>query len=160
MVLLVASEAFAEGEHLATKHTCEGSNVSPPLRWNQVPAETRSLAVVCEDPDAPDGVFTHWVLYDLPPDTPRLPEGAAGLGKVGINSFEKAGYAGPCPPPSGSRRYVFRVYALDIASLGPAGLTKEQALGALDGHILAEGTLTGRYQRRRKMTPGVVLQSA
>ena len=150
MAVLVASEAFAEGEHLATKHTCEGSNVSPPLRWNHVPDGTRSQALICEDPDAPGGVFTHWVLYDLPADTRRLAEGSSGGGKEGVNSFSKLGYSGPCPPPNGSHRYVFRVYALDIPSVGAAGLSKEDLRVAIEGHVLAEGTLTGRYQRRRK----------
>lgn len=150
MTLLVASEAFAEGEHLATKHTCDGSNVSPPLRWNQVPDGTQSLAVVCEDPDAPGGMFTHWVLYDLPADTRRLPEASSGGGKEGINSFNRPGYSGPCPPPNGSHRYVFRVFALDLASIGPPGLSREKALAAFEGHVLGEGTLMGRYQRRRK----------
>ena len=152
MPLLVASEAFANGEHLATKHSCEGSNVSPPLRWTQVPDRTESLAVICEDHDAPDGALTHWVLYDLPPETQRLAEGSNGGGKEGVNSFRTAGYSGPCPAaPAESRRYVFRVIALGVRSIGPAGLTKEEALEAFEGHILAEGTLTGRYQLRRRL---------
>ena len=149
MGLLVASEAFAEGEHLATKHTCEGSNVSPPLRWNNIPAGTRSVAIICEDPDAPAGLFTHWVLYDLPADTQRLREGSSGTGKEGLNGFRKTGYAGPCPPPNGSHRYMFRVYALDVDSIGPAGMSRQEAVAAIEGHVLAEGTLMGRYQRRR-----------
>jgi Raf kinase inhibitor-like YbhB/YbcL family protein len=153
MPLLVASESFADGEHLATKHSCEGSNVSPPLRWNQVPDGTQSQALICEDPDAPDGVFTHWVLYDLPADTRRLAEGSSGGGKEGVNSFKTLGYSGPCPPPTGSHRYVFRLYALDIRSVGDAGLSNEDLRTAIKGHVLAEGTLTGRYQRRRKTTP-------
>lgn len=150
MALLVVSEAFAEGEHLATKHSCEGSNVSPPLRWNQVPDGTLSQAVICEDPDAPGGTFTHWVLYDLPADTRRLSEGSSGGAKEGLNSFATTGYSGPCPPPNGSHRYVFRVFALDVVSVGPPGLSREEALAAFEGHVLAEGSLMGRYQRRRK----------
>jgi Raf kinase inhibitor-like YbhB/YbcL family protein len=152
MPLLVASEAFADGEHLATKHSCEGSNVSPPLRWNHVPDGTKSQALICEDPDAADGVFTHWVLYDLPADTRRLAEGSSGGGKEGVNSFQTQGYSGPCPPPAGSHRYVFRLYALDIPSVGDAGLSTEALKAAIEGHVLAEGALTGRYQRRRKTT--------
>jgi hypothetical protein len=98
-------------------------------------------------------VFTHWVLYDLPPDTDRLAEGSSGGGKEGVNSFNRTGYSGPCPPPNGSHRYIFRVFALAVSSIGPAGLTKEQAIAAFAGHILAEGTLTGRYQRRRRQVP-------
>jgi Raf kinase inhibitor-like YbhB/YbcL family protein len=153
--LLVASEAFAAGEHLATKHTREGSNVSPPLRWNNMPAGTRSVAVICEDEDAPGGVFTHWVLYDLPEDTRRLSEGSPGGGKEGLNSMQTTGYVGPSPPPDRSHRYVFRVYALDVSSIGPAGLSRDQARAAMDGHVLAEGSLMARYQRRRKVLTGV-----
>ena len=105
--------------------------------------------MICEDPDAPNGLFTHWVLYDLPADTERLREGSSGSGKEGLNSFRKPGYAGPCPPPNGSHRYLFRVYALDVDSIGPAGMSRHEALAAIEGHVLAEGSLMGRYQRRR-----------
>lgn len=153
--MLVASETFAAGEHLATKHTREGSNVSPPLRWNNLPAGTRSVAVICQDEDAPGGVFTHWLLYDLPEDTRRLSEGSSGGGKEGLNSLQATGYAGPNPPPDRSHRCVFRVYALDVDSIGPAGLSREHALAAMDGHVLAEGSLMARYQSRRRVLTGV-----
>jgi Raf kinase inhibitor-like YbhB/YbcL family protein len=107
------------------------------------------VAVICEDPDAPNGLFTHWVLYDLPGNTERLREGDSGSGKEGLNSFRKTGYAGPCPPPNGSHRYLFRVYALDVDSIGPAGMSRQEAIAAIEGHVLAEGSLMGRYQRRR-----------
>ena len=151
--LLVASEAFANDEHLARKHTSEGSNVSPPLRWSNAPAGTRSLAVICETADG-DGVFTHWVLYDLPEDTRRLSEGSSGGGKKGLNSYNTIGYTGPSPALNGSGRYVFRVYALDVSSIGPAGLSKDEALAAFEGHVLAEGTLMARYHRRRRALVG------
>ncbi len=104
---------------------------------------------MCEDPDAPSGTFTHWTLYNLPAAIIELTPGSNGGGNEGVNGFKKTGYGGPCPPPNGPHRYFFRVYALDIGSLGGAGLSRQEVDAAMKGHILAEGQLMGRYKRKR-----------
>jgi Raf kinase inhibitor-like YbhB/YbcL family protein len=148
MPLQVSSPAFSEGHTIPTKYTCDGENVSPPLEWSGQPAATKSVAIICEDPDAPSGTFTHWVLYDMAGDTHRLEEGSSGNGKEGQNSFKQAGFGGPCPPAQdGPHRYVFRVYALDVESLGRPGMLQQEVEAAMRGHILAKGQLMARYQR-------------
>jgi Raf kinase inhibitor-like YbhB/YbcL family protein len=149
MTLHVNSSAFSEGKPIPEKYTCDGQNVSPPLTWTGAPANTSSFAIIVDDPDAPSGTFTHWVLYDLPAGVTELKEAASGSGKEGVNDFGKKGYGGPCPPPGGPHRYFFRVYALDRASLGRAGLSKQEVLAAMKSHILAEGQLIGTYKRKR-----------
>ena len=150
MALHVRSAAFADGQSVPQKYTCDGQNVSPPLEWSGAPEQTRSIAVICDDPDAPSGTFTHWVLYDVAAKASHLAEGSSAGGKEGVNSFRKSGYGGPCPPPNGAHRYIFHVYALDVESLGGTGLSKQDVMAAMKGHILAEGQVMGRYQRRRK----------
>jgi Raf kinase inhibitor-like YbhB/YbcL family protein len=148
MPLHVSSPAFAEGNAIPKKYTCDGENVSPPLQWAGQPDGTKSLAIICDDPDAPSGTFTHWVLYDIPGSAQRLAEGSAGIGREGQNSFKQTGFGGPCPPAKDrAHRYVFHVYALDIDSLARPGLSKQDVAMAMQGHILAEGQLTAKYQR-------------
>ena len=148
MPLQVSSSAFSEGDPIPKKYTCDGENISPPLEWSGQPRETKSVAIICDDPDAPSGNFTHWVLYDVAGDTQKLPEGASGAGKEGQNSFNQIGFGGPCPPAKdGPHRYVFRVYALDIDSLGRSGMSQQDVEGAMRGHVLAKGQLMARYQR-------------
>ena len=147
MTLQVSSSAFAQGQSIPRKYTCDGRNLSPPLQWTTMPANTKSIAIICDDPDAPSGTFTHWVLYDLPAKVTQLDEGSSGGGKEGVNGFRKRGYGGPCPPPGSPHRYYFHVYALDTETLGQAGMSKEKALSIMRGHILAEGQLIGTYQR-------------
>ena len=149
MTLHVSSTAFSEGQSIPEKYTCDGQNVSPPIKWSGAPDNAKSITVICEDPDAPAGNFTHWVLYDLPAKTNELPEGSSGNGKEGVNGFDKKGYGGPCPPPGRPHRYFFRVYALDTESLGKAGLSKDEITAAMKGHILAEGHTMGRYARKK-----------
>ena len=149
MALHVSSSAFSEGQPIPEKYSCDGRNLSPPLKWSGAPEKTKSLAIIADDPDAPSGTFTHWVLYDLPAKTSELKEGSSGSGKEGVNSFKKRGYGGPCLPPNGAHRYVFHVYALDIDSLGKAGLSKQDVSAAMKGHVLAEGQLIGKYQRAK-----------
>jgi Raf kinase inhibitor-like YbhB/YbcL family protein len=151
--LELSSEAFAEGGLIPGKHTCDGADESPPLKWSAPPAGTRSLALICDDPDAPSGTWVHWVVYDIPPETASLqgnfPRDAIGENAIrqGMTSFKKTGYGGPCPPPGKAHRYYFKIYALDIpAGLGP-GLTKEELLDAMEGHILAQGELMGTFGR-------------
>ena len=149
MALHVSSSAFSEGQSIPEKYTCDGQNVSPPLKWTGAPQSARSVAIIAEDPDAPSGTFTHWVLYDLPAKATELSEGSSGGGKEGVNGFKKTGYRGPCPPANGAHRYFFDVYALDVDSLGSGGLSKQEVTAAMKGHILAEGQLMGTYKRRR-----------
>ncbi len=153
MNIEVKSTAFPDGAMIPKLYTCDGKDVSPPLSWSGVPAETKSLALIMDDPDAPRGTWVHWVLFNIPPNTnsleenvPRtqtLPDGA----KHGNNSWPKLGYGGPCPP-GGTHRYYFKVYALDTLLPLNAGTTKAQLVRAMEGHILAEGQLMGRYTRK------------
>lgn len=149
MAVNVRSTAFSEDDVIPRKYTCDGENISPPLEWSGVPPEAKSIAVICDDPDAPSGLFTHWILYDLAPTVHRLPEGSSGGGKEGMNDFHELGYGGPCPPPNGAHRYYFHIYALDVASLGRAGLARRYVAIAMTGHVLAHGQLMGRYRRHR-----------
>ena len=147
MALRVSSPAFSNGSEIPRKYTCDGQNAAPPLEWSGVPDRAKSLAVICDDPDAPSGTFTHWVLYDIPSSRDGLPE-QPNTGTTGVNSFGKMGFGGPCPPKKDhAHHYHFHVYALDIESLGPSGLSKEDALNAMRDHILAEGDLVGTYKR-------------
>lgn len=150
MPLVVTSSAFAEGQPIPAKFTCDGENISPALEWSGQPPDTKSLAIICDDPDAPSGPFTHWVLYDLDGDVIALAEGVQGLGNEGVNSFGKPGYGGPCPPPGKPHRYFFQLYALSVESIGEPGMTKQDALAAMKNYILSEGQLMGTYARQRK----------
>ncbi len=134
-------------------YTCDGDNVSPPLEWGDVPEGTQSLALIAEDPDAPGGTFTHWVLYNMPATLRRLPEDVRRDEILpngtyqGINSFQRIGYGGPCPP-GGTHRYYFRLYALDAKLELPPGVGKEMLLEAMEGHILAQTEVMGHYSRQ------------
>jgi Raf kinase inhibitor-like YbhB/YbcL family protein len=149
----VSSTAFEEGGMIPAQYTCDGADISPPLSWQSVPEGTRSIALISDDPDAPMGTFVHWVLYDLPadmrelqenvPDAKTLPNGA----KQGANGFGRIGYGGPCPP-SGTHRYFFKIYTLDAATNLAPGQKKAQLLKAMEGHILAQGQIMGKYRRR------------
>ena len=151
----LTSSAFEHGGRIPYVHTCEGDDVSPPLEWTGAPVETRSYAVVCEDPDAPRGTWIHWVLYNISGDAveltraiPTLPELPSGA-RHGRNTAGDMAYAGPCPPPGNPHRYFFRLYALDITLNLPVGATKAELEKAIDQHILAQGTLMGTYQHRK-----------
>jgi Raf kinase inhibitor-like YbhB/YbcL family protein len=148
----IKSSAFGSGEMIPAKYTCDGADFSPQLEWSGSPAGTRSFALICDDPDAPMGTWVHWVIYDIPPTATMLAEGITrekdlpGGGTQGINDFRKIGYGGPCPP-GGTHRYFFKLYALD-AMLGlKPGITKDQLLTAMRGHILGEAQLMGTYKR-------------
>ncbi|RMH08046.1 MAG: YbhB/YbcL family Raf kinase inhibitor-like protein [Nitrospirae bacterium] len=153
MTFTLTSSAFQEGAFIPKKYTCEGPDVSPPLQWQGVPQGTRSLALICDDPDAPMGTWVHWVLFNIPPTETSLPEGVPPQetfrsGAIhGINDFRRVGYGGPCPPPGKPHRYYFKLYALDtVLHLKPRA-TKAQVVTATKGHILAEAQLMGRYGR-------------
>ena len=148
--LTVASDAFGSKGRIPAEFTCDGEDISPPLRWSGVQAGARSIAIICEDPDAPRGTWTHWVVWSLPAGASgELPRGAGGRGGTahqGRNDFGNPGYGGPCPP-GGTHRYIFRVYALDTV-LKPSGEgSRKDLLSAMAGHILAEGELVGLYGR-------------
>ncbi len=145
----LTSPAFAEGQRIPPRHTCEGEDLSPRLEWSHVPQETRSFALIVEDPDAPGGLFTHWLLADIPGDQRELVEADTTTGVAGRNDFQNPGWGGPCPPPGhGDHRYYFRLLAMDVESIGlPSGASKEDFEKALDGHILAEARLMGRFKR-------------
>ncbi len=152
MEIKISSDAFEQGGMIPRKYTCDDVDVSPPLEWDSVPEGTMSLALICEDPDAPAGTWTHWVIFNLPADTRELPEGIPTQmmlkngAKQGLNDFGRIGYGGPCPP-GGTHRYYFKLYALNAKIDLEAGATKDQLLGAMEGHVLAEGQLMGRYKR-------------
>lgn len=153
MNIELTSTAFQEGEAIPRHYTGDGKNVSPPLAWRAPPDGAQSLALICDDPDAPRKVWVHWVIFNLPAESRELsehvpPEATLPNGAVqGTNDFGKAGYGGPAPPPGKPHRYFFKLYALDqLLDLRP-GATKEQLLKAMEGHILAEGQLMGTYGR-------------
>jgi Raf kinase inhibitor-like YbhB/YbcL family protein len=157
----VISDAFLEGETIPVKYTCDGDDLSPDLRWSDIPPNTKSLALICEDPDAPSGMFTHWVLYNLPPTATELPEGVSTEERLtngaiqGQNDFKRIGYGGPCPPPGDSaHRYFFRLYALDAELQLQAGARRDDLVLAMESHILARGHLMGAYQRKQAQTRG------
>jgi hypothetical protein len=148
----IISPAFAAGAEIPVKYTCDGQNVSPPLDWNG-PAGTASFAMIVDDPDAPFGVFTHWVIFNLPPDTRGLPEAAPTDAELASGALQgksgsgKIGYFGPCPPSGSTHHYRFTLYALDKPLDLSAGASKEQVLQAMQGHILEQSQLVGIYQR-------------
>lgn len=150
----LTSPAFDEGETIPARHTCDGEDLSPPLEWTGVPEETVSLALIVDDPDAPAGTWVHWVIYGLSPGQGGLPESvpAAESGpddaRQGRNDFQRLGYGGPCPPADGPHRYFFKLYALDADPGLEPGATKDRLLEAMEGHVLAEAELMGRYRRR------------
>jgi Raf kinase inhibitor-like YbhB/YbcL family protein len=154
MSIQMTSAAFADGQPIPAKYTCDGKDISPPLQWTNAPANTKSFALIADDPDAPVGTWVHWVAYDLPAGTRALPENVAktqnitGNAKQGMNDFRRPGYGGPCPPPGKPHRYFFKIYALDtVLGLQP-GATEKDLHKAMEGHVLAEGQLMGTYQRK------------
>lgn len=150
--LHVSSTSFTDGAKMPPKLTCDGANISPQLQLSSPPAGTKSLAIVMNDPDAPVA-FAHWLAYGIPADTRELAEGASTASHPldhaveGINSFGRVGYGGPCPPAGIPHHYVLRVYALDMMPALPAGASADQVNAAIQGHVLAEGSITGLYAR-------------
>ncbi len=150
MTFTLTLSAFATGGLIPAKFTCEGANVSPELRWSEAPANTHSYALIVDDPDAPAGTFTHWILFDIPANRASLAEGEGKIGMAGKNDFGRASYGGPCPPRGhGPHRYLFTFYALDIASLKlKAGASRREVESTLRGHVLAQAQYLGRYERK------------
>ena len=151
MAITVTSSAFAQAGMIPSKYTCDGENVSLPLRWETLPKGTKSIAIISDDPDAPMGTWVHWIMWNIPadaagvaeniPPVKELPNGA----RQGITDFQCHGYGGPCPP-SGTHRYYFKVYALDTMFEIVNTSTKTELLSAMKGHIIAEGQLMGKYK--------------
>src|SRR6266481_1714584 len=151
----LTSSAFSEGAAIPEEYTCQGKDISPPLKWSGVPSGTKSLALIMDDPDAPMGTWVHWMLYDLAPSMTELPEGlsakehiAAGSGKEGLNDFKRLGYGGPCPPAGKPHRYFFKLYALDTMLELKPGAKKKDLERAMEKHILSQGQLMATYKRK------------
>jgi Raf kinase inhibitor-like YbhB/YbcL family protein len=156
MPLQLASTAFTHGGDIPSRYTCEGDDLSPPLAWYDVPPEAKSLALIVDDPDAPDPAaprmtYVHWVLYNIPPDTTSLPEAMSELppgALEGLNDWQRAGYGGPCPP-IGRHRYFHKLYALDTVLPDLHTPTKAALEAAMQGHIVGHAELVGTYQKHR-----------
>jgi Raf kinase inhibitor-like YbhB/YbcL family protein len=152
MELKITSSAFKDGGMIPIQYTGDGADISPPLQWDAAPEGTKSIALICDDPDAPMGTWVHWVLFNLPAATTSLAEKVppdktlASGARQGTNDFRKIGYGGPMPP-SGTHRYFFKIYALDTQLDLPAGANKQGLVKAMQGHILAQGQLVGKYKR-------------
>jgi Raf kinase inhibitor-like YbhB/YbcL family protein len=159
MSLIVTTEAFSAGGDIPVRYTCEGANISPPLAWSGVPAQAKSLALVVDDPDAPDPAaprmtWVHWVLYNIPPDSSGLPEGVTASELLagtceGINDWSRTGYGGPCPPV-GRHRYFHKVYALDVVLPDLGKCSKLVLDKAMRSHVLAHAELVGTYQKHKR----------
>ena len=150
----LTSAAFGQGSSIPRQYTCDGADLSPPLRWSGVPASAKSLALVVDDPDA-RGTWVHWVVYAIPAGVSELPEGASSdLGDLlgatdGTNDFKRTGYGGPCPPDGPAHRYFFKLFAVDtLLELAPSA-TKSELLRAMNGNVVAQGSLMGTYERQR-----------
>lgn len=153
MSIELTCSAFQPGATIPKQYTGDGDDTSPPLHWSEPPKGTQSLALICDDPDAPVGTWVHWVLFNLPAETRELEEGVPTTetlpsgGKQGKNDFGNIGYGGPAPPKGKPHRYFFKLYALDRALDLSPGATKAQLVKAMKGHILGEGQLVGKYGR-------------
>ena len=149
MAFTLRVEGFRHGEPIPKVHTCEGSDLSPELNWSGEPAHTQSFALIVDDPDAPMGTWNHWLVWDIPAATHRIPEGGSA-GVSGMSDFGRTGYGGPCPPKGhGPHRYFFKLYAVDVPKLGIDANAKRADLDkALRTHVAAEVSYMGRYERR------------
>ena len=148
----IKSSTFENNGMIPKQYTCDGKDISPPLSWNDIPSDTETIALICDDPDAPMGTWVHWVIYNIPPNISELQENfpkekelSNGI-KQGITDFKTIGYGGPCPP-SGTHRYFFKLYALNTKLNLEASATKKQLLAAIEGHIIAQAELVGKYKR-------------
>lgn len=142
----IESSAFVHGQTIPAKYTCTGKDVSPPISILEAPRETISFVIIMDDPDAPMGVFDHWLAWNIPGNTTGLSEGAK-VPLQGRNGFRDTKYRGPCPPPGKPHRYFFKVYALDTLLKLPEGAGKRELETAMEGHILAKGELIGLFAR-------------
>ncbi|MBN3040810.1 MAG: YbhB/YbcL family Raf kinase inhibitor-like protein [Candidatus Omnitrophica bacterium] len=150
----IESEAFIQKGYIPDRYTCDSKDLSPELTWSDVPSGAKSLALICDDPDAPFTTWVHWLLINIPTDYKKLSEGIsvqdlkdAGI-VLGKNDFGKLAYGGPCPPKGKPHRYFFKLYALDTTLSLPEGFSKDQVIKAIQGHIIAETKIIGLYQRK------------
>jgi Raf kinase inhibitor-like YbhB/YbcL family protein len=145
----LTSPEFTNGSMIPTRFSCDGDNISPELKWIHPPEGTQSFALIVDDPDAPDGTFTHWIMFDIPGEAVLIPENVPKMGKGGRNDFQHTGYGGPCPPAKhGVHRYNFHLHALDVPSLDlEEGATRKEVEQAMQDHILATAELMGRFER-------------
>lgn len=146
--LKITSSAFSDNSLIPAKYTCDGENINPPLEISGVPESAKSLALIVDDPDAPVGLWIHWVAWNINPKTKSIPEGIQSVGVNGLNTRGKAGYDGPCPPDK-EHRYFFKIFALDTQLDIPQKGTADDLLKAMDGHIVEKAELIGRYNRKR-----------
>jgi len=150
--MILTSPAFHDSDNIPKTYSCDGQDISPQLDWTAPPEGTQSFALIMDDPDAPVGIWVHWVLYNIPPNSQSLPENIPAEPVLkdgslhGVNSWRRTDYGGPCPP-SGKHRYFFKLYALDTILKVDAGLTDQQLLMEMDGHVLAKTQLMGTYSR-------------
>ena len=155
MAFELQSDSFKQSEPIPSRHTCDGDDLSPALRWSDPPARSRAFALIADDPDAPMGTWVHWVMYDIPVSVRQLEEGIPPTdtirngAKQGMTDFGRVGYGGPCPPPGKPHRYYFKLYALDDILNLPPKQTKAKLLKAMEGHVLAEAQIMGTYGRKR-----------
>ncbi|HUN89557.1 MAG TPA: YbhB/YbcL family Raf kinase inhibitor-like protein [Terriglobales bacterium] len=153
MSFQISTSSFSSGASIPTKFTCDGQDVSPQLSWSRAPEATKSFALIADDPDAPAGTWTHWLIWDIPVASNQLAEGVpkteevGGLARQGQNDFRKIGYNGPCPPPGKPHRYYFKLFALDSKLNIHTGANRAQLDAAMKGHILAQTEVMGRYGR-------------
>lgn len=153
MAFALKTTVFAEGGAIPKKYTCDGADVSPGLQWHDAPAGTQSFALIADDPDAPAGTWTHWIIWNIPGTATALPEGIPKVGESGDgtlqgrNDFKRIGYGGPCPPPGKPHRYFFRLYALGAKLDAKAGAGRDELERAIKKHMLAETELMGTYGR-------------
>ena len=153
MSLAVTTTAFSPGGAIPKSYTCDGADESPDLSWSGAPAGVKSFALIADDPDAPVGTWTHWLIWNIPAQSTGLPKGVPKVETLddgtrqGRNNFRRIGYGGPCPPPGKPHRYYFKVYALDAKLELKPGATKEELERAMKGHMLAQGELMGKYGR-------------
>ena len=144
----ITSSAFQNGGNIPSKFTCDGSDTSPLLQITGAPSEAKSLVLIADDPDAPSGLFTHWLVWNIPPQTNSIVEGSAPKGVQGTNDFGKSGYKGPCPP-AGTHRYSFKIFALDRELDLRSGAKRSQVDAAMKGHVIAQGEIVGRYAKKK-----------
>jgi Raf kinase inhibitor-like YbhB/YbcL family protein len=153
MAFVISSGSFPNNGDIPRKFTCDGDDISPQLSWSHIPPGTRSLALIADDPDAPVGTWTHWVLFDVPPSTTALAEGLSKAGELpdgsrqGNSDSGKTGYGGPCPPPGKPHRYFFKLYALDRKTGLKPGAARPELEKAMQGHTLGEAQWMGKYRR-------------
>jgi Raf kinase inhibitor-like YbhB/YbcL family protein len=153
MSFVLRTPVFSDGGKIPQKYTCDGADVSPALNWSDAPARTESFAVIADDPDAPRGTWTHWIIWNISPNATALPEGVPGVGesadgaRQGKNDFKRIGYGGPCPPPGKPHRYFFRLYALDAKLDLTAGASRNELEHAMKTHVLSQTELMGKYGR-------------